>query len=71
MMGQNQIDAIGLCRACTHHRRIESSKGSVFYLCKLSEHDARFAKYPRLPIVHCVGYEELQTEQQRDIKRVF
>ena len=47
---------VGLCLDCAHSRRIESAKGSVFRRCMLHETDARFAKYPRLPVVQCSGY---------------
>jgi hypothetical protein len=48
--------AAGLCATCTHARRIESSRGSLFFLCQLSASDARFAKYPPLPVVSCTGH---------------
>jgi len=50
-------DPIGLCATCRHVRMVQSSHGSLFYLCQLAEVDARFAKYPRLPVLRCVGYE--------------
>ena len=50
-------DPIGLCATCRHARVIENRRGSEFYLCRLSEADARFEKYPRLPVIHCAGYE--------------
>ena len=46
----------GLCADCTHARRIESARGSVFILCQLSATDPRFPKYPRLPVLQCLGY---------------
>jgi hypothetical protein len=46
----------GLCRNCEHARRIESDRGSLFLMCKLSFEDSRFAKYPRLPVLTCSGY---------------
>ena len=46
----------GLCRECQHSRQIESERGSIFYMCKLSFVDSRFAKYPRLPVLECDGY---------------
>jgi hypothetical protein len=49
---------VGLCASCKHVRRIESDRGSVFYLCELSKVDPRFPKYPRLPVLICAGYEE-------------
>ena len=35
-----------------------SDRGSVFYLCELSKVDARFPKYPRLPVLRCAGYDK-------------
>lgn len=49
-------DAVGLCRTCEHARVITSARGSTFYLCRLSESDARFRKYPPLPVMRCAGY---------------
>lgn len=49
-------EAAGLCTHCVHARRIESSRGSVFFLCQLSSSDPRFPKYPRLPVLSCPGY---------------
>jgi hypothetical protein len=46
----------GLCAHCVHFRRVASARGSVFILCQLSATDPRFPKYPRLPVVSCIGY---------------
>jgi hypothetical protein len=46
----------GLCGNCSHARRVESERGSVFVMCKLSATDDRFPKYPRLPVFSCAGY---------------
>jgi hypothetical protein len=46
----------GLCDSCAHSRRVESSRGSIFYLCELSAANPAFAKYPRLPVVRCSGF---------------
>jgi hypothetical protein len=48
----------GLCAACVHARRIESDRGSVFYMCGLSESDPGYPKYPRLPVIQCRGFSE-------------
>jgi hypothetical protein len=48
----------GLCRDCTHARRIESSRLKVFVLCARAASDPSFAKYPQLPVVACRGYEK-------------
>ena len=47
---------LGLCADCLYARLIESSKGSQFLLCQLSQSDPSFPKYPRLPILACTGY---------------
>lgn len=48
----------GLCASCRHARRIRNRRGSTFFLCGRSRTDDRFARYPRLPVLRCVGHEE-------------
>ncbi len=48
----------GLCPSCLHVRVVRSGRGSQFLMCARSASDERFPKYPRLPVVSCVGYEE-------------
>lgn len=48
---------VGLCADCRHARRIESRRGSVFLLCGRAADDARFARYPPLPVLRCPGHE--------------
>lgn len=47
----------GLCGSCLHCRQVKTGR-SVFYLCERSFTDARFVRYPRLPVVACPGYEK-------------
>jgi len=47
----------GLCANCAHANIVESDRGSIFLLCELSRSDPRFARYPRLPVLSCPGYE--------------
>jgi hypothetical protein len=47
----------GLCAECVHARLIASDRGSTFLQCQLSFTDPGFAKYPRLPVFTCSGYE--------------
>lgn len=47
----------GLCATCCHARVVRSDRGSVFVLCGLARRDARFARYPTLPVTCCDGYE--------------
>ena len=48
---------VGLCSGCLHMREIRSDRGSTFYMCQLSATDPRFPKYPRLPVLQCLGYQ--------------
>lgn len=54
---------IGLCESCKNAEVIANRRGSVFYLCKLWERDTSFAKYPRLPVLACAGYERKSFDQ--------
>ena len=54
-------DAIGLCATCAHVRRVESDKGSVFFLCQLALTDQRFKKDPPLPVLQCDGHVPVAT----------
>ncbi len=49
----------GLCETCTHVQIVPSSKGSSFVLCRLSEVDPTFRRYPTLPVIACQGYKPL------------
>jgi hypothetical protein len=46
----------GLCESCANVRFVDTRKGSRFFMCQLSEVDPRFAKYPRTPVLQCIGY---------------
>jgi len=50
-------DGRGLCAGCAHIRVVTSVRGSSFVMCGLSRTDERFAKYPRLPVLTCAGFE--------------
>jgi hypothetical protein len=47
----------GLCGTCRYSRVVETRRGSTFRLCERSATDARFPRYPSLPVLACVGYE--------------
>jgi hypothetical protein len=53
---QAERDLAGLCADCSHAQRILSERGALFLLCGLSFRDPRFAKYPRLPVLRCLGF---------------
>ena len=57
-MWDNENPSVGLCASCAYMRQVESDRGSEFYLCELAKVDPRFEKYPRLPVLSCIGYEK-------------
>jgi len=59
---------IGLCAECRWMRNMESDRGSVFYLCQRSATNPAFPKYPRLPVLHCRGYEPEESTHFGDSK---
>jgi hypothetical protein len=50
----------GLCATCAHARRVTNDRGSVFVRCTYSTVDASFPKYPRLPMLACGAYRNVQ-----------
>jgi len=49
----------GLCARCEHQREVRNTRGSSFSLCERSRVEPqRFARYPRLPVLACDGFEE-------------
>ena len=46
----------GLCESCAHVQIVRSSKRSSFVLCRLSEVNPAFRRYPTLPVIACAGY---------------
>jgi hypothetical protein len=58
-----EAERVGLCATCTHVRRVESDRGSAFFLCQLALTDNRFRKYPRLPVLQCDGYHASAAEK--------
>lgn len=49
-----------LCETCEHLRAVVSGTGSRFQLCRLSQTDPRFPKYPLQPVIRCEGYGQQQ-----------
>ena len=48
---------VGLCFTCQWMRAVTNRQGSMFFRCRRAEFDARFVRYPPLPMLACVGYE--------------
>ncbi len=51
------VDA-GLCASCKRCKRIESARGSVFFLCRAPG----LPKYPPLPVLTCAEHEPRSSE---------
>ncbi len=56
-------ERVGLCWDCAHARQVATPKGSTFFLCGRATEDRAFAKYPRLPVVRCVGCEPRREDE--------
>ncbi len=53
-------NAVGLCATCKWVRIVRNRRGSVFYRCLRADTDppdARFVRYPPLPVLSCPGYD--------------
>jgi hypothetical protein len=48
---------VGLCATCAHARKQASARGSTFWRCARADVDARFRRYPPLPVRECAGHE--------------
>jgi hypothetical protein len=59
----------GLCESCQYARRVASARGSIFILCRKSETDARFVKYPGLPVWQCEGFASVLGEARQGHQR--
>jgi hypothetical protein len=53
-----------LCETCTSMREVHTPRGSRFLLCRLSETDPAFPKYPPQPVVRCEGYRPRETSEE-------
>ena len=53
----------GLCGHCVHCRIIDGAR-TRFFLCQLSATDARFPRYPPIPVLVCAGHEEGAPERR-------
>jgi hypothetical protein len=47
----------GLCEHCVHRKSIRNDRGSVFLMCLRGLTDPSYPKYPRLPVLHCAGFQ--------------
>ena len=61
-----QPTGAGLCGDCRHARPVETRRGTTFLLCGRAAVDARFARYPALPVLRCPGYEAVAPTPDSD-----
>ena len=62
----NELDrAVGLCAQCRHCQRAGNTRGSIFFRCGRAAVDSAYARYPRLPVVQCHGFEPLRQPDVR------
>jgi uncharacterized protein YcbX len=53
-----------LCYSCKHQQLVPNTRGSVFSLCRRSRTEPdRFPRYPRMPVLSCVGYEAMSVDR--------
>lgn len=46
----------GLCGSCAHASRNQTRRGPVYWRCTRAAWDDRLVRYPRLPVLGCVGH---------------
>ena len=47
----------GLCVGCMHAKLNLTRRGTAYLRCLRAEWDDRLPRYPRLPVLDCVGFE--------------
>jgi len=61
--------ATGLCGSCVHRQLVRTGRGSEFSLCRRSRTDPAYPKYPRLPVLACVGHGPREDAQRGGFTR--
>lgn len=51
----------GTCAACLHARVNLTRRGTAYLRCLRGSWDARLPRYPRLPVLRCVGFEPVES----------
>jgi len=54
----------GLCARCLHSKTVRGAR-SEFWMCERARLDPRFPRYPRLPVMSCVGFEAARDPESR------
>ena len=56
----------GLCGSCEWSRRVNSHRGSVFWLCRAATFRSDLRKYPPLPVLECEVWKPLRPAESTD-----
>jgi len=51
-----------LCETCAHLREVRTPRGSRFLLCRLSQDNQAFPKYPPQPVLYCLGFRSREKQ---------
>lgn len=53
----------GLCGTCSQAHIVRADRGAIYLKCLLSEKNAAFQRYPRLPVLSCSGFERQMSKR--------
>ncbi|MCW2604151.1 MAG: hypothetical protein JWN61_2286 [Pseudonocardiales bacterium] len=56
----------GLCGVCRHAKANTTKRGTIYLRCTRAGWDNRLVRYPRLPVLHCVGFEAGEPSPEDD-----
>jgi hypothetical protein len=59
----------GLCRSCDWSRRVQSDRGSTFWLCGAARSHPGMRKYPPLPVRDCRAWIPRVSGEEADEER--
>lgn len=55
---ESEVRSVGLCTRCRHAQSRANARGSRFWQCTRADPELELPRYPRLPVLSCVGFEE-------------
>jgi propionyl-CoA synthetase len=56
----------GLCGSCRYAHLNETRRGPVYLRCTRASWDERLVKYPPLPVLSCVGFDQASAATSDD-----
>ena len=56
----------GLCRTCLHASVKATNRGTAYLRCTRAAWDDSLVRYPRLPVIGCIGFEPAEGEDAGD-----